>query len=227
MNPTIILTVLLINAMNLHINEEYERILQAIGVFFMWFKFLYFFRVFESFAYLTRLILLVIYDMRHFLVVLFFTLVAFGDTFLTISNGNKDGMHQPFVFGFFDAVIYTYMIILGSFELEDFQNSIATQLLLFFFILCTLFNTIVMLNLLIAIISETFSHVKENALNASYQEMAAMIAENAYLIPDTVKQSYAQKNQLIVFVTDLEEDMEDDKKDEVLLKIDILRKNMN
>lgn len=48
-----------------------------------------------------------------------------------------------------------------------------------------------MLNLLIAIISETFSHVKENARNASYQEMAAMIAENAYIIPQEVKETYA------------------------------------
>lgn len=58
----------------------------------MWFKFLYFFRIFKSFGYLIRLIILVVADMKDFLVVLFFTLVAFGDTFLTISNGNKDGM---------------------------------------------------------------------------------------------------------------------------------------
>ena len=59
--------------------------------------------------------------MKDFLVVLFFTLVAFGDTFLTISNGNKDGMEtSQFVYGFTDAIIYTYLIILGSFEMEDF-----------------------------------------------------------------------------------------------------------
>ena len=45
---------------------------------------------------------------------------------------------------------------------------------------------IVMLNLLIAIISESFAAVNEVAENASYQEMAAMIAENAYLIPNHV-----------------------------------------
>jgi hypothetical protein len=89
--PTSILTLLFINSFNLQIGEEAARVLQAIGVFFMWFKFLYFFRIFKSFGYLTRLILIVIFDMKHFLVVLFFTLVAFGDTFLTISNGNKEG----------------------------------------------------------------------------------------------------------------------------------------
>lgn len=87
----------------------------------MWFKFLYFFRIFKSFGYLIRLIILVIADMKDFLIVLFFTIVAFGDTFLTISNGNKeDSNTEQFVYGFFDAIIYTYLIILGSFEMSDF-----------------------------------------------------------------------------------------------------------
>lgn len=161
--PCTILTVLTINLLKIPIGEERERILQAIGVFFMWYKFLYFFRLSKSFGYLTRLIIIVITDMRHFLIVLFFTLVAFGDTFLTISNGNKDEGHEKFVHGFFDAIVYTYMIILGGFKIDDFRNSIGTNLLITFFIMCTLFNTIVMLNLLIAIISETFSIVKANA----------------------------------------------------------------
>lgn len=134
----------------------------------MWFKFLYFFRIFKSFGYLIRLIILVVYDMRHFLIVLFITLVAFGDTFLTISNGNNEVGTQPFVSGFWDSIIYTYLIILGSFDMQHFQDSIATNMLIALLIICTLFNTIVMLNLLIAIISETFSMVKENAENASY-----------------------------------------------------------
>jgi hypothetical protein len=119
--PSTVLTVLLINSLQLDIGEEYERILQAIGVFFMWFKFLYFFRIFKSFGYLIRLIILVIADMKDFLIVLFFTIVAFSDTFLTISNGNNEGgTTEPFVYGFFDAIIYVYLIILGSFELSDF-----------------------------------------------------------------------------------------------------------
>ncbi len=44
--PTTILTLLFINFFNIEINPELERALQAIGVFFMWFKFLYFFRIF-------------------------------------------------------------------------------------------------------------------------------------------------------------------------------------
>ena len=72
------------------------------------------------------------------------------------------------MFGFFDATLYAYRIILGDFEMDDFNSSMGTILLRIFFIMCTVFNTIVMLNLLIAIISETFSIVKANAENASF-----------------------------------------------------------
>lgn len=150
----------------------------------MWFKFLYFFRIFKSFGYLTRLIIIVINDMKTFLFVMFFTIVAFSDSLLTLSNGNHE--NERFVTSYGDSIIYTYRIILGDFNVEDFDGC-GTAVVYALFILCTLFNTIVMLNLLIAIISETFSHVKENASNASYQEMASMISENSYLIPQKLK----------------------------------------
>lgn len=86
--PSIIFIVVCTKAFNLHMNEENERMLQAIGVFFMWFKFLYFFRIFKNFGYLTRLIIIVINDMKTFLFVMFFTIVAFSDSMLTLSNGN-------------------------------------------------------------------------------------------------------------------------------------------
>jgi len=131
----------------------------------MWFKFLYFFRIFKSFGYLTRLIIIVINDMKTFLFVMFFTIVAFSDSLLTLSNGNIP--EKRFVTGFGDSIIYTYRVILGDFDVTTFGDC-GTELVYALFIMCTVFNTIVMLNLLIAIISESFSVVKENASNAAY-----------------------------------------------------------
>jgi hypothetical protein len=69
-------------------DEDFERALQAIGVFFMWFKLLYFFRMFESYGFFIRLIIEVVADMSTFMVVFILTIVAFSDSLLTISNGN-------------------------------------------------------------------------------------------------------------------------------------------
>lgn len=191
----------------------------------MWLKFLYFLRMFRAFGYLIRLIIDVVYDMRHFLVVLSLTIIAFGDTFYVISNGNIE--NSQFVKGFLDSIMYTYLIILGGFNVDDFEKSIATSVLLVFFFLCTLFNTIVMLNLLIAIISDTFSKVKENQINTSYQEMAAMIAENAYLVPDRVRRSYAQRDRYLVMVSGLEDEIgKESERDQVRKAIEGLKHKM-
>jgi hypothetical protein len=106
------------------------------------------------------------------------------------------------VFSYLDSIIYTYRIILGDFNVEKFGD-ISVMLVFSLFILCTVFNTIVMLNLLIAIISETYDKVRANADNALFQDMASMIAENSYLIPLDVKQNYAKKNRLLFTVTDI------------------------
>lgn len=50
---------------------------------------------------------------------------------------------------------------------------------------------IIMLNLLIAIISDTYARIANNAEQASYQEMARLIDENMYIVPRKVKKTYA------------------------------------
>jgi hypothetical protein len=124
-------------------------------------KLLYFMRIFRSTGYLIRCIVTVIYDMRHFFLVLLIGIFAFSDTFLAISLGNEGD--DQFVKGFANSVIYTYSVILGGFDITHFDNSIAYVFVISLFLVCTIFNMIVMLNLLIAIISESFANVNSNA----------------------------------------------------------------
>jgi hypothetical protein len=46
-----------------------------------------------------------------------------------------------------------------------------------------------------------------------------MIAENGYLIPDRLKKSYAIQNSYIMFVNDLEQDMNENS-DEIIQKLE-------
>ena len=70
---------------------------------------------------------------------------------------------------------------------------------------------IVMLNLLIAIISSTFDKVNSNADQASYQEMAALISENHYLLPKRWVEKYADKDKYILVAEDMEKQGKFDK----------------
>lgn len=157
--------------------------MSAISTFTMWAKQLYFLRVFDSYAYLIRMISICIMDMKEFLVMLALTLICFSDTFRSISDGNPD--NTKFVKGSMDSFISAYKVALGDFGMEF--GSVALWMCMLFFYLTTIFNLIVMFNLLIAIISETFTKVNENAEEAGFQEKANTIASNSYLVPEREK----------------------------------------
>lgn len=118
------------------------------------------------------MIISVIYDMRYFIFLLLTTVVAFGDAFQSIARANT-GMDEDggdsyvFTSGFVNSFMFTYTMILGDFDTSD-MGIVGTWLTLFFFFLCTIFNMIIMLNLLIAIISESFTRINENSDPASY-----------------------------------------------------------
>jgi hypothetical protein len=94
-------------------------------------------------------------------------------------------------------------MILGDWDTDAF-GSVALVMVWIFFLLCTFFNMIVMLNLLISIVSEAFATVNSNSENASYKEMAALIAENSYLIPESVKESYAMREKYLIVISSMD-----------------------
>lgn len=127
----------------------------------MWFKFLYFFRIFEPTAYLIRMIVTVIASMQYFFLVLAVTIIGFGNAFLVIALGNTptDGDDNPrFIDNFFNSMLFSYRMVLGDFDTTQF-GEVGLPLLYFFFMTFTIFNMIVMLNLLIAIISDAYASV--------------------------------------------------------------------
>lgn len=132
----------------------------AIVTFFMWMKILYFMRIFKKTSYLIRMIVEVVSGMGVFLFVLFIALAAFGNAFYALSQGQQnqvddDGNSVQFITGFIDSIIFAYRVILGDFDVSGFGVTAVTVSLVFWFF-CTLFGMVVMLNLLIAIISESF-----------------------------------------------------------------------
>ena len=61
-----------------------------------------------------------------------------------------------------------------------------------------------MLNLLIAIISESFAKINSVADQASYQERARIISENCYLIPDDRQKAYADKYKYMLVAREVQ-----------------------
>ncbi len=62
-----------------------ERYVNAVASFFIWFKLLYFFRVFRVYGHLIKTIVQVLIDMKVFVVILFMSLLAFSGTFFILA----------------------------------------------------------------------------------------------------------------------------------------------
>jgi hypothetical protein len=93
-------------------------------------------------------------------------------------------------------------MVLGDFDTNAF-GSVAVGYVWILFFLCTIFNMIIMLNLLIAIISESFAEVNSVQKEASFREQADIIAENTYLIPMDRQDSYCPTHKYLLSATDL------------------------
>ena len=63
---------------------------------------------------------------------------------------------------------------------------------------------IIMLNLLIAIISEAFNRIYSVSDQAVYKEKASIIAENQYLVPKAkLEEFYSVKNSYLLLAVDV------------------------
>ena len=68
------------------------------------------------------------------------------------------------VFGFWlpNMIVNQYLLALGEFNMDNFGAGSQMSLCWIFFILATFFSLILMLNMLIAIMGDTFERVMEN-----------------------------------------------------------------
>jgi hypothetical protein len=85
------------------------------------------------------------------------------------------------------SYVYVFRLAVGDTVTDTYNDTIQPVVVWIYFSICLLITNVVMLNLLIAIISESFNKINSNAVLANYQERARIISENSYLIPSYKK----------------------------------------
>jgi hypothetical protein len=198
-----------------------ETRLLALIFILLFMKFLYFLRIVQELGHLVHMIYMCIYDMRWFLFLMLLFVFTFTDIFFLLGaydfsddssrmlNAAKRGDDGNFnvLFNNFDrSWQFAYLASMGDWDTENYDNHASKIFLYIAQCLCTLLNFLVMLNLLIAIICETFARINESGLQHYYCEQAKIIAN--YLPTQEV---YAMKMPrtrflLMIFRPFLEED---------------------
>ena len=95
-----------------------------------------------------------------------------------------------------DAFVRSYLVGLGEFDMENFSNSDGAFVWILF-ILATFITQLLFMNLLIAIMGDTFDRVQEMKVQAGTKEKISMITDFIWVL-DMSEQFKNQKYVLIV-----------------------------
>lgn len=166
-----------------YITSDYphiERAMNSISLFLLWIKFLYFLRMYRQSSKFISMIVAVIGDMKVFLAVFLVSLVTFSQSMYIISNNND--LDHRFISNIWDSLLFTYNISLGSWDVGGLGEK-NQWIIMTLFLLSTLFLCIIMLNLIIAVISDTYARVEGTSQNELYKNFSDLIVENEYLVP--------------------------------------------
>ena len=98
--------------------------------------------------------------------------------------------------------------------MDGLDLSTDRYLIWFMFVICSLFSTIILLNMLVAIMGESFNRVNEQSENQRVREHLQLIVENDFLIER--KKIFNDVKYLI----EIKDDAEEVEQDKVLGKID-------
>lgn len=194
-------------------------ITSGFAVFFLWLKFFYFFRLFRPTAAFIRMIVEMLKDIRVFLLVFFIGIFAFSNAYYVfdlytdnlidkwMADPTKNPDEAPEKIAgesFIDAFIYTYQQSLGELGSDGFDDSYSPTVFWIVFFCSTILLQITLLNLLIAIMGDTFGRVLEVSAESQIKEICVFIVEYSFLI-----KTKEIANNSTIFIASLEADDED------------------
>lgn len=204
--PPLLIIVIVSLKLNIFYNKEYEPTnflytIHSVATLLMWVKLLYFLRIFKSTGYLVRTLTDVIYDMKVFLFILFIVYFGFGEAFLRLSE--KSDPEMQFIDNYAYAWVYSFRLSIGDNATDTFDDTIQPVTLWILWVIAGILTNIVMLNLLISIISDSFAKINEKSKEANYQERARIISENGYLIPRYIKNKLDDFDKYLIIANEI------------------------
>jgi len=142
----------------------------------MWFKILSYLTVFKPTRYLIKMIFEIINDIRTFLIILFTALFAYAQICYVIDKSNYEiavagGDEEATATSIESEIRSSYTLSLGELgEFGDFD-----QLKFVIFVMFSFLVPLVLMNMLIAIMSDSYARVQTNAVAADAKALAEML----------------------------------------------------
>jgi hypothetical protein len=146
------------------IDNSSVKTLLVFIVLISWIRGINYFRLFDKTRYMVNLIKQVIKDSMSFLIIFFYSTIAFGFIYFALEEGEPNEID--------DYLIGSYLVNMLDYSSDEFE---VIEWCAFF--LVTMINSIIILYLLIAIFGATFVKVNEAKTIADYRELSQLIYE--------------------------------------------------
>ena len=162
------------------------RTIAPIAVVLIWTKSFYWLRLFSQTSFFVRLITDTLYDIRYFLILFLLILMTFGNAILILSENRENPLYKDYTSSNYVNVIFSqYEMALGEFYTETYSpgqeggDTIAWVLFCF----TTMVSQVMFLNMLIAIMGDTFDRNTECKEQSALVEQIRIIADFVHVVP--------------------------------------------
>jgi len=149
----------------------------------IWFRSIYFLRLIEQLSPFVDMIVIIINDIKFFMVIFLIMILAFVESFMLIGrNLSELGIESDFA-NIYDSMEHVYKASLGEFNTDSYQDNEMSTILFTLFLGLSFFMQILLLNMLIAIMSDTFNRINEIRESKKKQSQLLFITDNWWINP--------------------------------------------
>eukprot|EP00054_Salpingoeca_dolichothecata_P035120 m.4589 g.4589 ORF g.4589 m.4589 type:complete len:314 (+) comp5087_c0_seq1:2942-3883(+) len=150
------------------------RAVLSIAVYIRWVGLIYFLQAFENTGPLVRMLLRIIGDIKY--IVLLLSLFVFGTAhafYVVLRAEENSGFSSP------GTALFTSfnMVLLGDFDTNEFTTGRFEVLLQILFVISMMLIMIVLLNLLIALMSDSYERIQDGVDNEIFRLRARLVLE--------------------------------------------------
>ena len=161
-------------------------------------------RLFDTTTFYIKLILVTLVDILPFFLILPFFMLMFGTSLhiLSLSREEDNSIVDPFMSNWvLDILVNEYLLALGEFTMDNFAGEPNSALITLLFILASFLTTVTALNMLIAIMADTFGKVLEAHEKHAREMKISILAE---YIEHIRKENDERQDTFIVMVKPVE-----------------------
>ena len=170
------------------LDHEYLKFCAVLAVTFVWYKVFYWMRLFKNPAFFSNLLKKTLGDIVPFLLMISILMMLFSNIIyilnqvdLSDSNAEQEEVKpvyaQIFGFDFINAVMHMYILAVGDYDTDAFdgKGDINKIFLWITFVGATFMIQVTFMNMLIAIMSNTFGEVMEKKHQSAIEERIVLL----------------------------------------------------